>query len=708
MKFKSVLLAFVLLIIATPIFSQSISIQNIDRSGYPIIKGEILPFDANGKRITNLSKDNWTVYENGVKCDLVEDIECPQATQTEIPVSVVLTIDVSWSMNEINFEGKKRIDIAKNAAKALVNALGSRSECALTTFSTTAKSSTNFSKDRSYVNNQIDGFKLFENTGFYSGFMDNSNGAIEKFKNSSNTKKVIVFLTDGLDNQGFTKEQMNSVIEEANNNNITIYCLSIAQNSPESLKRISQETGGAWYENINSEEQAKNLYLNIIQYEQNQEPCTIVWETEVKQSEPVENMRIKSNQNGIDLTLGKQTLYEISKHKKFGNSKYHNFGEIPEGQGAKIKVDITALGNVNVNKIRVVSNEDFKLKNTSTSNINLTNGETLPLEVMYEPSSKKKSFGSIEIQLSDQTVYFVNLEGGVSKNHELEPPLPNDLDLSSIDFDNIDEPKKQKVDEYWKDGIWSSSQNEYMSTFKTIVIYPAKLPNGRWGFVRLSNDTNYKIPSHWHEYNFDHNNKRISDTLLLFKKGFKFFRFNKAKYSRSTIKSNGESYEEKDFASRSRLYSYLDCYKYSNKDYENIDYEKIADCDFPKDNNYEKFKLGNKDYSLFDMNGKYIFKEGFDDILDWWHFDTYVFEEGRSKLIRTKRITFHYALIKSNSKVGIINFNGEWVIKPEFDELIGYRDVFNTDNMLFEAIGAVKDGKIGYINSKGEWIWGPY
>ena len=507
---KRLFLAIVLLFACTNLFSQSISIQNIDRSRYPIIKGEILPFDANGKRISNLSKDNWTVYENGVKCDLVEDIKCPQATQTEIPVSVVLTIDVSWSMSEINFEGKKRIDIAKNAAKALVNALGSRSECALTTFSTTAKSSTNFSKDRSYINNQIDGFKLFENTGFYSSFMDISNGAIEKFKNSSNTKKVLVFLTDGLDNQGFTKEQINSVIEEAKKNNITIYCLSIAQNSPESLKRISQETGGAWYENINSEEQAKNLYLNIIQYEQNQEPCTIVWRTEVQQSEPVENMRIKSNQNGIDLTLGKQTLYEISKYKKFGNSKYHNFGEIPEGQGAKIKVDITALGNVNVNKIRIVGNEDFKLKNTSTSKINLQNSEKLSLDVMYEPSSKNKAYGTIEIQLSDQTVYYVNLEGGGNQNsniihHDSDNNNSNNIFEQSLNVEDEDLinvlsnklkikydylmknfAKKNYAKTSWCDDPWeqdNKESNHYMNECKSLSCFskPRRLGKGGLG-----------------------------------------------------------------------------------------------------------------------------------------------------------------------------------------------------------------------------------
>jgi uncharacterized protein with von Willebrand factor type A (vWA) domain len=247
-------------------FCQTLSIQNIDRSAYPYITGEIILYDALGNRITNTNPDDWIVRENSQQCRVIE-FNCPRVRSNQVPVSAVLTIDVSGSIRD-----DYRLGIAKDAASAWVNSMNRQSECAITTFSHNINTVSRFQTNKNHLKNSIN--KISSDgggTGFENAFKQS---ALPLFSEAKN-KKVLIFLTDGEDNQDFKKTEANEIIQNAISNDVSIYCLSIKQSCPHLLKNIAEQTNGNWYDNITNSSEAKNIYLSILQYEQNEQPCTV-------------------------------------------------------------------------------------------------------------------------------------------------------------------------------------------------------------------------------------------------------------------------------------------------------------------------------------------------------------------------------------------------------------------------------------------------
>lgn len=384
--------------------TQSISINNIDRTNYPIIKGEIIPYDFNGKRISNMNKNEWIVYENDKDCPVLS-IDCPEARPKTIAISSVLALDISGSMANGN-----RLNIAKEAAAAWVNSMNSESECALTTFSSNSYEISDFSNDKEDLKEHISDIQSDGDiTNFNQAFTSYS-GSLFLAKSGAN-KRVLVFLSDGEDTL-FTTDKAQQIIKYAIKNHITIYCLTIDQPCPKSLQNISEQTGGEWYDFISTGADAKNLYLSILQVVQQDLPCIISWRSVIPQNTSVDNMQITSQKNGIDMTFDKQTLYDLSKDRSLGRTVYHDFGKLPEGKGGKIKLRIKAVGDISLSGISLSGSETFSLEGFIPFKVILSDGEELCLTINYAPLSDEKVEGKIEIKLSNQTVYTVIIEGG--------------------------------------------------------------------------------------------------------------------------------------------------------------------------------------------------------------------------------------------------------------------------------------------------------
>ncbi|GAB1371835.1 hypothetical protein MASR1M45_18970 [Candidatus Kapaibacterium sp.] len=101
-------------------------------------------------------------------------------------------------------------------------------------------------------------------------------GGLEIAK-SGKYKKVLVFLSDGHPNN---PPNVQSIISAALTNNITVFAVTLNMLCPQSLKDISSQTGGQWFENVTTEDEARNIYLQILRLAQGGEPCTIEWMSE--------------------------------------------------------------------------------------------------------------------------------------------------------------------------------------------------------------------------------------------------------------------------------------------------------------------------------------------------------------------------------------------------------------------------------------------
>ena len=363
------------------VMSQSFTVIDVDNTNFPSIKSNFLATDANGNQITNFSLSDFEVKENGEQRNILK-ISCrpPKPIQ---PLSSVLVIDLSPSM----LEGG--LDIAKAAAKAWIEMLPvEQSDCAITTFNTTNRLIQDFTNNRAILLNSLNNVASSPGTNYNAAFIDSLAGGILVAKNG-NKKRVIVFLSDGEPNSQPNTQQ---IINQALLNNVTIYCLTIGINAPQCLIDISNQTGGKYFDNLRSAEQATACYRNILMEAQGAEPCTIEWES--KSGCKQELVEVDINQNVINLTSSiqyKTALSSVSSLKFYPLSLL--FKNIPVGETKDTIIQITAVNtDMNISTINLTNS----LFTISPTNFILKKGEKLDFKISYTPIDSNYQFTKIE------------------------------------------------------------------------------------------------------------------------------------------------------------------------------------------------------------------------------------------------------------------------------------------------------------------------
>lgn len=271
---KNVVL-FCLFIFSYTLFSQSLTLFDVDATNFPIIKAKFFAFDRWGNQITNLSPSDFELKENGVKRN-VTLVSCPTPRQPE-PISSVLVIDVSGSMG---CPLTRNIELAKEAGKAWVNGLPSNRpwECAITAFDDRNYLIKDFTNNKQDLLLSLENLKPGGGTNYDAALIDLSAGGIHIVKTGKH-KKCLVFLSDGMPD---FEPQTWKIIQEARNANVTIYGILLGNPAPKSIREICERTGGLWFENIKSLEEAKGVFLTILQLSLGvSPPCDIRWQSDV-------------------------------------------------------------------------------------------------------------------------------------------------------------------------------------------------------------------------------------------------------------------------------------------------------------------------------------------------------------------------------------------------------------------------------------------
>ncbi len=283
---KGAAILILICLLTLDLSAQSFSVFDVDHSNFPTVKAKFYAFDEDGDQILNLSKSDFEITENGEPRNVVS-VSCPTPKPPEA-ISSVLTIDVSGSMRS------GRLDQAKAAARAWVNAMPlGKSECAITTFNSSNYFNQDFTTDKDKLLNIINSLSAGGGTDFNAGFINPKAGALLAAEGGEN-KRVVVFLTDGQ-----AQGNESAIIQKANDINATIFCVTLGMRCPQILKNVSEQTGGQWFENVMSEQQAKDIYLQVLQIAQNSDPCEIEWESGINCKSANVNVKAKFLRNGI-------------------------------------------------------------------------------------------------------------------------------------------------------------------------------------------------------------------------------------------------------------------------------------------------------------------------------------------------------------------------------------------------------------------------
>jgi VWFA-related protein len=197
--------------------------------------------DKQGRAVTSLTKDDFAVYEDGVK-QPIQYFE-----PVDAPFSVALLLDMSGST--INFRQQLKL-----ASQRFLDALAPDDRVAVIQFNAKVKSLTGFSTDRQKTAYAIEIAQGAGETHFY----DALKYALKELEKEGKRRKAIVVLTDGLDTglrnadravlskaqtndealaaiQPDANPDLNSVLAAADRQGVTIYPLALPSGDPSRL-----------------------------------------------------------------------------------------------------------------------------------------------------------------------------------------------------------------------------------------------------------------------------------------------------------------------------------------------------------------------------------------------------------------------------------------------------------------------------------------
>ena len=404
------ILVVLFLLLLQNLSGQSFELFDIDRENFPIVSGKFYAIDENDSQIHNISKQDIELKENGINREITF-VSCPPQKSLKV-LSAVLTIDVSGSMKGNNLK------YAKEAAKSWINALSlGKSECALTSFDGSNYFNQDFTTNREKLLTAVDGLKAKGSTSFNAGFLEEKAGALLAAEDGK-YKKVIIFLTDGSssgDEQG--------IIKKANEIGATVFSVTLGYRCPPILKNISEKTGGMWFENITSGEEAKSIYMQILNIARGSGPCEIEWESEVS------CLKVKNYEANCKPVNSRSSGTYIVKDEYVAKLELDpgslRFGNVPPGETLEKTVKVTAKNSFFEIFDIIPDNPNFDV---TPKNFTLNKGDTKEITVSYSPSDSSYSFVRFEIRSSPCDKFFYatsGFYGNMSENEDLKIIHPN-------------------------------------------------------------------------------------------------------------------------------------------------------------------------------------------------------------------------------------------------------------------------------------------
>lgn len=252
-KMHLIILTMSVLLSAAPIaWGQSIkdvTINQIEPSSAPDqygnkIQAYVTVLSDDQKSVQGLSISNFNALEDG------NEVNIKDVSQTDDPMSVVLAIDTSGSMQaQDRLTGKTSMEGAKEAAVEFISMLGSEDRVALYSFDNDTNFKLDFTLDHEAAIEAVQGLssKYMAATRLYDTILE----AVQKAAEVPKGRRAVILLTDGKDEKGdgtCSIHSSNDVIDAATTKarGVPIYTMGVGpQVDDKELARIAGDTGGS-------------------------------------------------------------------------------------------------------------------------------------------------------------------------------------------------------------------------------------------------------------------------------------------------------------------------------------------------------------------------------------------------------------------------------------------------------------------------------
>lgn len=238
MRNHKVFILFLLLFFGFTVgFGQDDDVIKVDSS---IVRLNVGVVTSNGQSITSLNKENFTVYEDGVKQSI------SRFEPTVAPFSVVMILDMSGST--LGFR-----ETIRQSALRFIDALAPEDRVAVIEFYDKVNVRNDFTTNRKAIGNSIMAANGRGKTQLYKALQL----SLEKLTAEGKRRKAIIVLTDGVDTalrdndrqilskagevnfstalKPETNETLNRVLNQADAQGVTIYPLALPTGDPSKL-----------------------------------------------------------------------------------------------------------------------------------------------------------------------------------------------------------------------------------------------------------------------------------------------------------------------------------------------------------------------------------------------------------------------------------------------------------------------------------------
>ena len=384
-----------LLLSAQTLYSQSLSLFDIDASNFPVMKAKFYAFDAQDNQVRP-SASELSLKENGTARTII-NINCPPPVPPK-PVSVAMSIDVSGSMVGANF-GDIPVELGKTTASELCkNIAMPPSEFALQTCDDRAMIIQDFTTQRSKILDGITPIRAVGGNDFVEHLLNTLTGLLHIAKTGKH-KRVAVLYTDAWW-YALSSSELQQCIQLCKEHAIEFYAVIYSRPEAEpngikqSLQALAVATGGILYDGITSEKAAKDIAIRIQKIAQGGSPCTIEWQSAV--SCKVEKTNVELEWQSQSAKTSYQSPQSTIVKLEF-NPKSIKFTDPQVGVKTEQKVIVTAR------------NADFSITNITSNNggfditpknFTLPNGQSRELTVSYTPADSGFNYCRFEIENS--------------------------------------------------------------------------------------------------------------------------------------------------------------------------------------------------------------------------------------------------------------------------------------------------------------------
>jgi Ca-activated chloride channel family protein len=185
--------------------------------------------------------------------------------QVKEGVNVVMVVDISGSMQATDYP-PNRLEAAKSSAEILLNSLKEKDHAGIVTFESGVTTAAYLSP---YIDKVIEKLRSIQPREGKTAIGDGLSLGIDMATSIPNKKKVVILLSDGVNNAGVISPE--EAISFAKLNDIQVYTIGMGSEEPvvlgydffgnpqfaeldeETLKNIAQQTNGKYYKSVNTE-----------------------------------------------------------------------------------------------------------------------------------------------------------------------------------------------------------------------------------------------------------------------------------------------------------------------------------------------------------------------------------------------------------------------------------------------------------------------